>query len=97
MLILPLSPIKLAFNRADVVIDACFPANAVVIVVLKLLSSFIAAANSFKVFKEFGAPSTKLSIAVFTQDVVANFVVLSLSTGVGAKIVPVNVLSPAIV
>ena len=78
-------------------IDGCFPANAVVTVLWKLLSSFIAAANSLSVFKLFGALSTKLSILVFTKAVVAIFVVLSLSTGVGATTVPVNVLSPAIV
>ena len=32
LLIFPLSPIKFASNRADVVIDGCFPDNAVVTV-----------------------------------------------------------------
>ena len=61
-------------------------------VVEKLASSFIAAANSFRVFKASGLESTKLLTAVVTYAVVAICVEFVDDEAVGAVGVPVNAL-----
>ena len=62
-------------------------------VVAKLASSFIAAANSFKVSKAAGEFAIKLSIAFLTKDVFAICVLSVPTLAVGAIGVPVKVAS----
>ena len=61
-----------------------------VILVAKLASSFIAWANSFKVFNASGEFAIKLSKAAFTNAVVASCVVSVPGTAVGAVGTPVS-------
>ena len=82
------NPLVFAIVKSPSLIVFCFPANELVIVVEKLASLSNAVASSFNVSKAPGAPPTKLSIAVFTNAVVAIFVELSVANCVVTLVVP---------